>query len=178
MKRKLKTIIFDAEIDKLTNSIENSTTGENFETYICEITKSDLRIIRKGKWRFNWVKEFGKKDRRTFKLETVQNPGIIHGLISFGVKSDHVFMYLLESARFNVGDKKAYKGVPANLVAFACKKAFEKGFSGIVVFISKTTLIDHYKNTLKANVISGQRMYIHSKNSLTLVKQYFKDFKL
>lgn len=119
-----------------------------------------------------------KKDRKIYKLEINQTIGKIHGLISFGIKHDHVFMYLLESANFNIGNSKAYKGVAGNLVAFACKISFESRLDGIVVFISKTTLIEHYKTTLNASVISGQRMYIDSKNSLTLVKQYFKDFDL
>lgn len=40
MKRKIKPIFLDAEIDKLTNSIEDSFTGENFETTITELTNS------------------------------------------------------------------------------------------------------------------------------------------
>ena len=96
MRRKLKQIVLDAEIDKLTNSIENSTTGENFETLITEVNKLDLKIIKKEKWRFNWSNEMVKRDRKTYKLETIQNPGIIHGLISFGIREDHVFIGKLQ----------------------------------------------------------------------------------
>jgi len=35
-------------------------------------------------------------------------------------------MNLIENAKFNKGEKKLYKGVTGNLVAFACKTAFEK----------------------------------------------------
>ena len=52
-------------------------------------------------------------------------------------------MNLLESAPFNVGKKKLYEGVSGNLVAFACKLSFQKGFEGYVAFTSKTNLIKH-----------------------------------
>jgi hypothetical protein len=168
----------DFEIDKLTNSIENSLTGEIFHTQITPLTAGDIKSLKKGKWRFDWNSELKVKSRKVFKLETIENPGIIHGLISIEKRDLHIFMHLLENASFNIGKNKAYKGVAGNLVAFACKTSFEYGFEGCIAFIAKTTLIDHYKSTLKADQISGQRMFIDTKNSLSLVKQYFKDFEL
>lgn len=47
MKRKIQNI--DIEIDKLTNSIENSVTGDIFTTEVLLIEKSDLKIINKKK---------------------------------------------------------------------------------------------------------------------------------
>ena len=38
-------------------------------------------------------------------------------------------MHLIESNKFNRGAKKVYLGVPGNLVAFACKYSFEKGYN-------------------------------------------------
>jgi len=40
---------------------------------------------------------------------------------------DHIFMHLIESAKFNKGKSKVYLGVPENLVAFACKVSVDKG---------------------------------------------------
>lgn len=86
-------------------------------------------------------------------------------------------MDLIESARFNKGKKKLYKGVAGNLVAFACKSSFENGYEGIVSFIAKTQLIDHYTKTLGAKLFIGNRMFIDTKEASILTNQYFKDFK-
>jgi hypothetical protein len=83
-------------------------------------------------------------------------------------------MHLIESAKFNKGPQKRYLGVAGNLIAYACKEAFEKGFSGIVVFESKTSLITYYQKAIGAKILSGHRMFIDSKESYLLVKQYFK----
>lgn len=87
-------------------------------------------------------------------------------------------MDLIENANFNKGQKKLYLGVAGNLVAFVCKKSFELGYDGIVSFIAKTQLIEHYQISLGAKLFAGNRMFIDSKDSLFLVKQYFKDFEL
>ena len=87
-------------------------------------------------------------------------------------------MDFIESAKFNKGKSKSYKGVAGNLVAFACKTSIEKGYEGVVSFISKTQLIDHYTETLGAKLFSANRMYIDTKEAQILTKKYFKDFKL
>lgn len=74
----------DAEIDKLTNSIENSISGDSFQTEISIIGKSDLANITKSKgWLFDWKTEFKKPDRDSYKLTILNNSSIIQGLISF-----------------------------------------------------------------------------------------------
>lgn len=70
--------------------------------------------------------------RDIYKLTIVNNQSIIQGLISLEIKSDHVYMHLVESAPFNKGKLKVYSGVPGNLVAFACKLAFHRGHEGNV----------------------------------------------
>jgi hypothetical protein len=49
-------------------------------------------------------------------LTTLNNQKIIQGLISITDKGDHIFMDLIESAKFNKGKSKLYKGVAGNLV--------------------------------------------------------------
>ena len=71
------------------------------------------------------------------------------------------------------GDKKIYLGVPGNLVAFACKISFEKGYGGYVSFESKSKLKEHYKKTLKAHFLFGNFMAIDSKAAFKLIDQYF-----
>jgi hypothetical protein len=125
---------------------------------------------------FDWASELRIKSRLVFKLTTENNPKIIHGLISLTDKGDHIFMDLIESAKFNKGKHKLYHGVAGNLVAFACKMSFEKQYDGIVSFLPKTQLINHYKETLGAKSFAGNRMYIDTNESLELVKMYFKTF--
>ena len=49
-------------------------------------------------------------------------------------------MPFIESAQFNKGKQKLYKGVAGNLVAFGCKISFEKGYDGVVSFIAKSRM--------------------------------------
>jgi hypothetical protein len=154
--KKSEEIQIDFEIDKLTNSIENAISGEIFE----------------------WHSEIKSNSKSVYCLTTLNNQKIIQGLISITDKGDHIFMDLIESAKFNKGKGKLYKGVAGNLVAFACKTSFEKGYEGVVSFIAKTQLIDHYTETLGAKLFSGNRMFIDTKESQILTTKYFKDFKL
>ncbi len=174
--KKEKIRQLDFEIDKLTNSIENSITGEIFDTEITRLFPKDFKQIKKNDWVFSWSKEMKNDANEIYKLTTINNPSIIHGLICVVDKHDHIFMSLIENAPFNKGKHKLYKGVAGNLVAYACKISFENGYDGIVSFIAKSQLIEHYSLTLGAKLFSGIRMYIDTKESLLLVKQYFKNF--
>jgi hypothetical protein len=123
MTQKLQYI--DIEIDKLTNSLENIVSGDCFPTDIIITDKSDFKsITKKENWLFDWKSEFAKPDRDDYKLTIVNNQQVIQGLISLSVRTDHVYMHLIESAPFNRGKDKIYAGVPGNLVAFACKLSF------------------------------------------------------
>lgn len=88
-------------------------------------------------------------------------------------REDHVFMHLIESHKLNKGEKKLYLGVAGNLIAFACKLSFEKGFEGYVSFESKTKLIQHYQEILGASLLFGNIMVINSNAAIRLINQYF-----
>jgi hypothetical protein len=166
----------DFEIDKVTNSIENSITGEVFETEVKRMYIHEISQIKKSDWVFEWHKEFLDPTKEIYKLTTINNPKLIQGLICFQDKQDHLFLPLIENAKFNKGKSKVYKGVAGNLVAFSCKISFEKGYSGVVSFVAKSKLIEHYRLTLGAKQFGGSnRMFIDTKESLALVKQYFKN---
>jgi hypothetical protein len=162
------------EIDKLTNSIENTLSGEVFDTQIKLINKADLKIIKKSEWQFDWKLEFTTPKNEIYKLTTINNQAIIQGLLSIEDKEDHIFMHLIESAKFNKGKNKLYYGVPGNLVAFACKVSRDKGYEGYVAFDSKTVLIEHYKQTLGATQLIRQRMFIDPVAADKLITRYFK----
>ena len=71
-------------------------------------------------------------------------------------------------------NKKIYTGVPGNLVAFACKLSFEKGYDGYLAFDAKTLLIKHYQETLYATHSRGTKMMIETPAANRLINQYFK----
>ena len=164
---------FDIEIDKLTRSIENAISGDSFKTEMLELALSDIRKLKKADWLFEWKAEANQADKKFYKLIIVDNPDIIQGLISLQDRGDHIFMSLIESNKFNRGAKKVYLGVPGNLVSFACKISFDKGYSGYVSFESKTKLKEHYQKTLGAHFLFGNFMAIETKSAAKLVDQYF-----
>jgi hypothetical protein len=161
------------EIDKLTNSIENATTGEVFDTEVVCLMSNDNLSIKKSNWQFDWKTELNNSRKQVFKLNIVGNAHIIQGLMCIEDKSDHIFMHLVESAKFNKGKDKMYLGVLGNLVAYACKVSFEKGYDGYVAFDAKSALIKHYETTLHATHFRGLRMYIQTPAAFRLVNQYF-----
>jgi hypothetical protein len=174
--KKHKQIGFDLEIDELTNSIKNVISGDSFSTDISRITKHDLKkTTQKNGWQFDWKLELKHPERDVYKLSIVNNQSVIQGLISIEVKSDHVFMHLVESAPFNKGKTKIYSGVPGNLVAFACKLSFQMGHEGTVAFISKSQLIDHYQESLGAVHVGGRLMIINSAAAFNLISKYFSN---
>jgi len=172
--KKKKETGLDFEVDKLTNSIENVITGDSFSTEVSIVSLSDLKgVSKKNNWVFDWKFEFKQPQRDVYKLTIVNNQHVIQGLISLEVKSDHIYMHLVESAPFNKGKSKIYMGVPGNLVAFACKLSFQRGYEGNVSFISKSQLIQHYVHTLGAMHVGGRIMIIDTIASLKLIDKYF-----
>jgi hypothetical protein len=162
-------------IDRLTNSILNTISGDSFQTEISTLKKTDLKnVLKKNGWNFNWKSENNDLTKEVYKLTIVNNPDIIQGLLSITIEDDYVFMNLLESAPFNIGENKLYEGVAGNLVAFACKVSFQKGYDGFVAFTAKTNLIKHYEETLGAYHFKNQRMILDTKASEILVTKYFK----
>ena len=173
--RKQKIIELDFIIDRLTNSIQNTISGDSFPTEVSLLTKIDIKqITKKNGWNFNWKSEFDNNAKEVYKLTISNNPTIIQGIICLTIETDHVFMDLVESAPFNIGKNKLYEGVSGNLVAFACKVSFQKGFEGFVAFDAKTKLIQHYEKLLGAYTLGGQRMIIPTKPAQILIDKYFK----
>ena len=174
MKHRVK-IALDFEVDRLTNSIQNTISGDSFPTDVSRLIKTDLRqITKKNGWVFNWKTELDDNTKEVYKLTINNNPNIIQGILSITIETDHVYMNLLESAAFNKGKNKLYEGVAGNLVAYACKKSFQNGFDGYLSFTAKTKLIDHYTKTLNAFHFDGHLMIINTLAASKLVDQYFK----
>jgi hypothetical protein len=172
--KKLQNTGLDFIVDKLTNSIENTLTGEVFDTKIVWLTNTDAKQIKRADWQFDWHKELKDKSKEVYKLTTTNNLTIIQGLLSLEDKGDHIFMHLIESAKFNRGNSKVYAGVPGNLVAYACKVSFDKGYEGFLAFDAKSVLVKHYEKTLHAIHFRGLRMFIETRAAHRLIEQYFK----
>ena len=171
---KTRHIALDFEIDKLTRSIENTITGESCPTEILLATAEDIAQIKEAKtWQFDWGKEYRTPKRKTYKLTTIADPQTIQGLMSMEIEQNYIRMHLIESANFNIGKGKVFMGVLGNLVAFACKAAFDRKFNGAVAFYAKTKLIEHYKNALGAVHVGGHLMVLEGHASLSLVNKYF-----
>jgi len=170
-----RKIQLDFVIDRLTNSIQNTISGDSFVTDVLRLTKTDLKqVVKKDGWNFNWKKELDDNSKEVYKLVIVSSPDVIQGLLSLTIEPDHIFMNLLESAPFNIGKNKMYEGVAGNLVAFACKFSFQRGFDGFVAFDAKTKLIPHYEKTLGAVHFHKQRMIIPTDSAQILIDKYFK----
>ncbi len=164
----------DIKIDKLTNSILNTISGDSFPTDVHPVIKGDLKTVtKKNGWLFAWATELKYSDRQVFKLTIRDNPNIIQGLASISDYGDHYYLHLVESAPFNLGKNKLYEGVPGNLFAFTCKTSWDKGYQGFVSFNSKTKLIEHYEKSLGATNVGGHKMVIFPYEALKLIKKYY-----
>lgn len=88
--KKQKATGLDFLVDKLTNSIENISTGEVFDTEVVRLKTKDISQIKKNDWHFDWAEEIKDKTKEVYKLTTVNNPTIIQGLMSIEDKQDHI----------------------------------------------------------------------------------------
>jgi len=173
--KKTDEIQLDFMVDKLTNSIQNTISGDSFQTEISRFTFSDCKqVLKKNGWNFNWKTELDNDNNEVYKLTIIGNPNIIQGLLSLRREIDHIFMNLLENAPFNLGKNKLYEGVAGNLVAYACKLSFQLGFEGFLSFTAKTRLIKHYEDTLGAYHFGGHKMIIPTHSAKILTDKYFK----
>jgi hypothetical protein len=162
-------------VDKLTNSIQNTISGDSFPTEIARFTiKDSKQTTKKNGWNFDWKSELNNDLNEVYKLTIVHNSDIIQGLLSVSKEDDHIYMNLLENAPFNIGNNKLYEGVAGNLVAYACRLSFQYGLEGFVAFTAKTKLIEHYEKTLGAYHFGGHKMIIPTEPSRLLVQKYFK----
>ncbi len=164
----------DIWIDRLTNSIVNTISGDSLPTDVIEVTGQDLKLITKSRcWNFNWKGELKKDGTKVYKLVILGNESIIQGLISLEDRGDYVFVNIIENSPFNIGKNKVYEGVAGNLFAYACRLSWDLGNQGLVSFVSKSRLVDHYEKSLGAIHVGGFKMVIYPKPAFQLIKQYY-----
>lgn len=163
-------------VDGITRSIEDAVTEIRFETDVVRIVSADLKsVLKKNGWLFNWKLEWANPEREVYKL-VIRGEQNVQGLISLHWDVKFIEMDLIEVAPHNFGREKRYIGVAGNLVAFVCKMSYEAGFEGCVGFAAKTRLIQHYRDSLGAELIYKNRMSISGKSAEKLVNSYYKDY--
>ena len=87
-------IHLDFIVDKLTNSIQNTISGDSFATEVLRLTKTDLKLVtKKDGWNFDWKVELADNTKEVFKLTIPNNSRIIQGLLSLTLEPDHVYMH-------------------------------------------------------------------------------------
>lgn len=165
-------------IDELTDCIYDRKTNERYETEFSVvkeiITKEKALQLQEQGWFFDWsIPQRHGYD--IYKL-TIKDDDEIQGLIALKhfTKEYYSHISFVESSPLNIGAKGKYKGIGGNLFAIACKLSWDVGNEGYVQFTAKTGLIEHYQNTLKAELIGSQRMYIDSKGASYLINTYLK----
>ena len=73
----------DFIIDKLTDSILNTISGDSFQTEVSRMTTSDLKnVTKKNGWNFDWKLEFKDLQKEIYKLTIVNNSSILQGLLT------------------------------------------------------------------------------------------------
>lgn len=86
--KKRRKIHLDFFIDTLTNSIQNTVSGDSFPTDITLISSAELKTVSiKNGWQFDWKLECKQPERDVYKLTIVNNQTVIQGLISLEIKS-------------------------------------------------------------------------------------------
>lgn len=155
-----------------TGSIQHALTGEVFAASIDCAESTRRSEIRAADWLFDWHSELCRRDRQVLKIALLNEPSTVQGLVSLTDKGDHIYMHLIENVSWNKGKNKLYCGVAGNLFAAACKLSFDLKYDGIVSFVPKTQLIDHYQKALGAKLFGPNRMFIDTREASVLIKQY------
>ena len=89
-----KSVHLDFIVDKLTNSIQNTISGDCFDTEVLRLTNADLKqTTKKRVWNFDWNRELKDNTKEVFKLTIPHNPNIIQVLLSLTLYHDNVNMH-------------------------------------------------------------------------------------
>lgn len=159
--------------------IFEKNTGKATPASIVPIKSEEIKIIyKKDGWLFNWQMEYRKHLHTIYKL-SLKHSKTVEGLVSLEANEGHEYieMYLIENAPLNKGENRKYYGVASAMVAFACKLSIELGFEGYVAFTAKTKLIQHYHETLGADLAFGKnRMVILPEAAKKLVSLHYQTF--
>lgn len=153
--------------------ILDNQTDTLVEAEIIKGTLQDMPLKKDG-WDFNWRAEIKKTDKEVFVLRLLSDNSI-QGALSLRKEGDMLVMDLVEIAPHNKGQtNKKYKYAAGSLIAYACQETLklEGNYYGYLVFISKTALIDLYRNKYYAQQTMGQNMFIDPIGGKKLIEEY------
>ena len=153
-----------------------NTKKQIFEEGIIEpLTATDYVLIEKSKqFEFNWIKE---RKNLVFKVRKKDEENIL-GLISLIniPKELRIEIHLLEISKNNIGRNKIIDRLAGCLIAYACDLAFQKGYDGFVSLVSKTEIINLYKEKY-GFLEMGNHLYTQLVNSQHLIETYLENDK-
>ena len=156
--------------------LKDTVTNELINAQILPAIKNELPSKKEG-WNFNWSEVYAQEGK-IYKVIIEEKPEEIQGIVKFSIHNNEMlYMENLELAPHNIGSKGRYDYIAGCLIAYCCKlsHSFGKGnYSDIVVFDSKTVLINFYKTKYGATLLFGQRMCIYSEAGQNLISQYLK----
>jgi len=141
-----------------------------------EIVKGTLQNmpLKKDGWDFNWRAEIKKENTEVFVLKLLSD-NAVQGVLSLRIEGDMIVMDLIEIAPHNKGQAgKRYKYVAGCLIAYACQETLklEGNYYGYLIFISKTALINWYRDKYYAQQTMGQNMFIDPIGGAKLIEEY------
>ena len=169
----------DILIDSLTNCLVCRETGEECDTEYRLVTKtvskSMAKALQQEGWKFDWSIPH-KNGYEVYEL-LIKGDSSVQGMIALKHIREQYYTHvdIVEAAPLNVGHLGVYKGVGAHLFAIACKLSWDAGNEGYVQFKAKTNLVEHYRDTLGAQSIDAQDMFIDSYGALNLIRKYFPE---
>jgi len=136
----------------------------------------DLVPRKKESWSFNWL-DVHKKDAQSIFALKEENKETVHGMLYLISDGGMLVMELIELAPFNIGSNKMYDNVAGCLIAYACRKSLklETAYKGYLTFVSKTELINLYKEKYFATQTIGNRMYIDPLSGEKLINNYLEN---
>lgn len=169
--------IINIDIDATTNCIVKKTTGEIYDTGAEKIKRKIIPAeakndIRHG-WNFNWY-DIQENGYTIVELYT-KNDNKLQGRIAFKEMENYFFVSQVENAPRNVGKNGEYEGVAANLFAVVCKFSKDKGYGGVVSFISKKDdkVMNNYIEKMHAKQVgTSQLMIIDEEAANFLIETY------
>ncbi|AEB15536.1 hypothetical protein [Treponema succinifaciens] len=169
----------DIEIDGLTNCLVERATGQEKDTQYRliskTITKAEAENLKIAGWLFDWSIPHSN-GYEVYEL-LLKDTNERQGLIALKHIRNQLYTHVdvVESSPSNRGSHGIYQGVGAHLFAIACKLSWDVGNEGFVQFKAKTNLVEHYRETLNAQNIDDQNMFIDSYSAINLIKKYFSE---
>lgn len=172
-----KSSIIKVNIDELTPCLCRMSDGKIVDTEVVKVEpkKSDFKD-----WEFDW--SLPLKNGYSVYGIVAKDDSRIQGLIALkaNLQESIVHVDIVEAAPFNnphhpLFSEKEYSGVGGHLFAEAVRQSYEAGFDGVVYFMAKSSLIEHYEKELGATLIdlSTRVMFIDEKAANKLYDRYY-----